>query len=300
MSRTVSFISLGLLCLVWGSTWPIIKIGLEAVPPFLAAGVRFLIAGIVLFGLSWLQGVRLPKTFRAHFGLLCIGVGIGLSYGAVYWGQQYIPAGLSAVLFATNPLFVMLLAHVAVDSEAITWRKFVGVLLGFFGVVFIFQDDLQLPNRLNVIGAAVTLISPFVVSLSNVGIKKWGYHFHPYNLTALPMTYAAALLLVVSFWSENVTHVSWTPAAVSSVLYLSIVGSVFGFVIFYSLLKKFPVSTLSFASYVFPVVALALGYVLLGETLEMQTLVGGATILVGIIVATRGGNSSYQQTLGND
>lgn len=113
MSRTVSFISLGLLCLVWGSTWPIIKIGLEAVPPFLAAGVRFLIAGIVLFGLSWLQGVRLPKTFRAHFGLLCIGVGIGLSYGAVYWGQQYIPAGLSAVLFATNPLFVMLLAHVA-------------------------------------------------------------------------------------------------------------------------------------------------------------------------------------------
>lgn len=300
MSRTVSFISLGLLCLVWGSTWPIIKIGLEAVPPFLAAGVRFLIAGIVLFGLSWLQGVRLPKTFRAHFGLLCIGVGIGLSYGAVYWGQQYIPAGLSAVLFATNPLFVMLLAHVAVDSEAITWRKFVGVLLGFFGVVFIFQDDLQLPNRLNVIGAAVTLISPFVVSLSNVGIKKWGYQFHPYNLTALPMTYAAALLLVVSFLSENVTQVCWTPTAVSSVLYLSIVGSVFGFVIFYSLLKKFPVSTLSFASYVFPVVALALGYVLLGETLEMQTLVGGATILVGIIIATRGGNSSYQQTLGND
>ena len=300
MSRTVSFISLGLLCLVWGSTWPIIKIGLEAIPPFLAAGVRFLIAGIVLFGLSWVQGVRQPRTFRAHFGLLGLGFGLGFSYGAVYWGQQYIPAGLSAVLFATNPLFVMLLAHVAVDSESITWRKFVGVLFGFFGVVFIFQDDIQLPNRINVIGAAVTLISPFVVSLSNVGIKKWGYHFHPYNLTALPMTYAAALLLVVSFWSENVAHVSWTPAAVSSVLYLSIVGSVFGFVIFYSLLKKFPVSTLSFVFYVSPVAALALGYVLLGETLEMQALVGGAAILVGIIVATRGGNSNYQQTLRND
>ena len=288
MSRPISFLLIVVLCVIWGSTWPIIKIGFDALPPFLSAGSRFLVSGIVLFGLSWLQGGRLPRSGRAHLGLLGHGiVGIGLSYGVVYWGEQYIPAGLSAVLFATNPLFVLLLAHFVLASEPITLRKLLGVTLGFVGVLFIFKDELQLPDRMSEVAAAVTLVSPFVAAISVVGIKRWGQHLHPYNLTALPMTYAAGALLVVSVLTEDLSTVRWTGTAIGTVLYLALFGSVAAFVIFYTLLKQFAVSTLVFITYVFPVVAIALGYILLGETIELQSLIGTGIIMVGIVVATR-------------
>ncbi|MAM84737.1 MAG: hypothetical protein CL489_16310 [Acidobacteria bacterium] len=300
-SRPVAFLLIGVLCFIWGSTWPIIKIGLDVLPPFLGAGFRFLVAAIVLFGLSWLQKVRLPRSRWAHLGLLGHGVfGIGLSYGVVYWGEQYIPAGLSAVLFATNPLFVMLLAHLMLASEPMTLRKLVGVVLGFLGVLLIFKDGLQLPDRTSELAAAVTLVSPFVAALSNVGIKRWGQHLHPYNLTALPMTYAAAGLLVVSVLTEDVANVPWTGTAVGSVMYLALVGSVAAFVIFYTLLKQFTVSTLAFITYVFPIVAIVLGYLLLGETMEMQSLAGATIIAIGIIVATRPYSSRPLRTVRMD
>ena len=205
----------------------------------------------------------------------------------MYWGEQYIPAGLSAVLFATNPLFVLLLAHFVLASEPITLRKLLGVTLGFVGVLFIFKDELQLPDRMSEVAAAVTLVSPFVAAISVVGIKRWGQHLHPYNLTALPMTYAAGALLVVSVLTEDLSTVRWTGTAIGTVLYLALFGSVAAFVIFYTLLKQFAVSTLVFITYVFPVVAIALGYILLGETIELQSLIGTGIIMVGIVVATR-------------
>ena len=135
--------------------------------------------------------------------------------------------------------------------------------------------------------AAVTLVSPFVAAISVVGIKRWGQRLHPYNLTALPMTYAAGALLVVSVLTEDLSAVRWTGTAIGTVLYLALFGSVAAFVIFYTLLKQFAVSTLVFITYVFPVVAIALGYILLGETIELQSLIGTGIIMVGIVLATR-------------
>ena len=137
------------------------------------------------------------------------------------------------------------------------------------------------------VAAAVTLVSPFVAAISVVGIKRWGQHLHPYNLTALPMTYAAGALLVVSVLTEDLSTVRWTGTAIGTVLYLALFGSVAAFVIFYTLLKQFAGSTLVFITYVFPVVAIALGYILLGETIELQSLIGTGIIMVGIVVATR-------------
>ena len=101
------------------------------------------------------------------------------------------------------------------------------------------------------------------------------------------MTYAAGALLVVSVLTEDLSTVRWTGTAIGTVLYLALFGSVAAFVIFYTLLKQFAVSTLVFITYVFPVVAIALGYILLGETIELQSLIGTGIIMAGIVVATR-------------
>ena len=287
MSVSVRLALVVALCLIWGSTWPVIKIGLETLPPFHGAGFRFALAAAVLFGLSWAQGVAMPRRIRTHLALLAHGlIGIGLSYGAVYWGEQHIPSGLSAVLFATNPFFVMLLAHLAVAGERVTSRRLVGMVVGFAGVALIFRDDLQMAHPLAVTPAGVTLLSPLAAAVSNVAIKRWGGHLHPYTLTALPMTYASVGLFVASWMTEDTTSVAWTATAVGSVVYLAVVGSVAAFVTYYTLLKHVAVSTLAFVTYTFPVAALILGYLLLGETLAAQALVGAGVVVVGIAVAT--------------
>ena len=182
------------LCFIWGSTWLVIKVSLEVVPPFYGAALRFALAAIILFLLARMRGVAPPRSMKGHLGLLAVGVGLGLSYAAVYWGEQYITSGLSAVLFATHPLFVMVFAHLLISAEPITGRKALGGALGFAGVVLIFQADLQFTHPLGVIGALVTLASPLLAASSNVCIKRWAHHIHPYNLTAFPMGYAALLL----------------------------------------------------------------------------------------------------------
>jgi drug/metabolite transporter (DMT)-like permease len=282
--RTLMLIA---LCIIWGSTWLVIKVGLEVLPPFLGAALRFGVASIVLFGLALVRGVPFPTTPRTHLGLLGVGlVGIGLSYGVVYWGEQYIPSGLSAVLFATHPLFVMGIAHVAIAAEPITPRKAFGAVISFVGVVLIFRTDLQFTHPLGLIAAFVTLLSPIAAASSNVAIKRWGHHIHPYNLTAFPMGYATIFLGTASVMTEDLSAVAWSWTGALSVLYLALFGSVAAFVMLYTLLKQVPVSLLALISYAFPVVAVALGFLILGETLEPQAIAGALAIVAGIATAT--------------
>lgn len=277
------------LCLIWGSTWLVIKVGLEELPPFLSAGLRFTIASIVLFAVARLRGVRTPSGWPVHIGLLAIGLfGFGLSYGSVYWSEQYLTSGLTAVLFATQPFAVMAMAHVAVPGERMTLLKALGVGLGFLGTLLIFGGDLDATHPRALTAAAVVLLSPAASAASNVGIKRWGPHLHPFHLTALPMAYGAAALLAISFGTEDLSNVNLaTPVAVGSILYLAILGSVVAFLIYYSLLLQVPVTTLALVTYVYPVVAVGLGYLVLGETLGGRVLAGTLLILVGIAVATR-------------
>ena len=153
--------------------------------------------------------------------------------------------------------------------------------------MLIFQTDLQFSHPLGVVAALVTLLSPLAAAASNVCIKRWAHHIHPYNLTAFPMGYAALLLLSVSWATEDISAVTWTTGAVASIVYLAVFGSVAAFVMLYTLLKEVQVSLLALVSYAFPVVAVGLGFVILGETFEPQALVGAGAIVAGVAVATR-------------
>lgn len=277
------------LCVIWGSTWLAIKFAIDGVPPFLAAGVRFAIAAAVLGGLSAARGVPFPRGARLHAGLFALGLTtFVVSYGAVYWGEQFIPSGLSAVLFSTYPLFVLLLAHAAVAGEPITARRAAGMAIGFLGVVLIFRSDLSVEHPRAVAGAAATMISPVASAFASVGVKRWGRELHPYVLTTLPMTYGALGLLAASALLEPWDAVHWSAGAGLATIYLALFGSVIAFVTYYRVLKEVAVSSLALMAYVFPVVALALGWLVLGETLSGDALAGALAIVVGIALATAG------------
>jgi len=278
---------LAALCLIWGSTWLAIKIGLEDVPPFLGAAIRFAIASTILFTLSRLQRVPFPRSRRAHLGLLALGLNsFAMSYGVVYWAEQILPSGLTAVLFATHPLLVLVLAHLVIESERITMRRAAGVVLGFAGVVFVFRSDLGVADPRAGFAMLVLMLSPLAAATSNVAIKRWGARMHVYNLTTLPMAYGSVVLFLISFLTEDPAAARWTPSAVGSILFLAVCGSVIAFVVFYSLLKRVAVSSLALISYIFPVVAVALGWVVLGERLDPIAGVGTAAVVLGIAIAT--------------
>jgi drug/metabolite transporter (DMT)-like permease len=277
----------GLLAFIWGSTWLVIKVGLADLPPFLAAGLRFALAAGVLAVVARTRRIPFPRDRREH--VLLLGVGTTMfwaSYGIVYWAEQYIPSGLTAVLFATHPFFTLILAHLILATERVTARKALGVAIGFLGVLLVFRGNLTLDHPRGATAAMVLLLSPLASAMGNVTVKRWGTHLHPFQLSILPMAYGAAALLASSLAVERGARVEWSPVAMGSVLYLAILGSVVAFVGYYTLLREVAVTTLNLMSYVYPVVAVVLGYLILGEVLDRLALAGATFVLAGIAVAT--------------
>ena len=139
------------LTLIWGSTWAVIRLGLEGIPPLTGVALRFAIAGAILLALVPRLGVRFTWS-REELGLWAMNglLSFSASYTIVYWAEQHIPSGLAALLFATYPLFVAVLAHFFLPGERLGWSSAVGILLGFAGVGVIFSDDLHLLGGANV------------------------------------------------------------------------------------------------------------------------------------------------------
>ena len=275
-----------LLCLIWGSTWMAIKIGLEDSPPFLSAGLRFVIAGAILVLI--IKGKRLSLSFEPRVWRLMVltGVLIGLGYGAVYWGEKRIPSGLTAVLFATLPLFVAIFSHLAIRDEKLNFTKVAGILIGFGGVVLIFYDNLTVETT-KWLGYTSLLFSSAVMAAGSVLVKRDLTHVNPMVLTGVQMAIAAVLLLFIGAIRESVRDFLVTPNSMGALLYLSIIGTVIAFVIYYWLMQRIQVTRVSLIVLITPLVAIFLGWSLLGEGLNIKMIAGSVLVLGGVTIALR-------------
>ncbi len=273
-----------ILCGIWGSTWLFIKLGLADLPPITFAGVRFVIACAILFPLVWLRRLPLPKT-RADWILLA-GTGVlsfSLNYGLVFWAEQYITSGLAALLQAMLPAFGLILAHIHVPTERMTWVKIAGVLLGVCGVGVVFSNQLALSGRQALAGCVAMVLSAFFAAYSNVLVKTRGKNLNPAVLAAYQMFFGLIPLLLYGITLEgNPFRFRWTAIAVLCLLYLAVIGSVVAFLLYYWLIQHMDVTKTMLISLVTPVVAVILGMLVLDEQLSWRTLVGGAMIIAGI------------------
>jgi len=277
-----------LLCLIWGTTWAAIKIGLEGVPPFTGAALRFALAAAILFALGLARGIRFGRS-RVERRLWVVNglMGFAVSYGVVYWAEQWIPSGLASVLFATYPLMVAILGHFILPEERIGLVEAFAILVGFGGVGVIFSEDLTaLGGQRVALGAAVMLLSPIAAAVSSVSIKRWGGGIDPASLSAPPMTIAAALLGSAAWGFERERAVVWDGAAVGALLYLAVMGSVVTFSLYYWLLARIPAKRMALIAYLIPVVAVIIG-TLRGEQLTPRVLTGAALVIGAVALATR-------------
>jgi drug/metabolite transporter (DMT)-like permease len=282
------------LCFVWGSTWLAIKVGLEYLPPFLFAGMRFGTATISLLLIMRLLHARMPRDRSSWALMLFLGAfQITLPYGLVFWGEQYISSGLSAVLFATLPFFVSIFAHF-VAGERLTKLKLVGVVASFVGLVVIFWRDIiafqSAVNQLSLFGSLAVVGSAMSGGLGNVVAKRNAERIDPASNVFVQMLIGALVLSFIGAGTETSAAMHFTITATMMILYLGVVGSALGFVGLYWLLRKMTATNVSLITFVNPIVALLLGWLVLGEVPDPNIGIGAVLILAGVYFAARSGS----------
>lgn len=271
-----------LICLIWGSTWVAIKVGLVGVPPFLGAGLRFLIATAIVGAVLAVRRKRLALTRDDKICIVSLGVLIfWLDYAAVYWAEVYISSGLTAVLFSTMPLITALLSAYWTRTETLTGRKLAGIVIGVAGTALLFWPQERL-GVMQALGMLSTLVGSTCAAVNLVVMKKHGQHSDPFVLNFLGMGFGAVCLLLMSAVLERNAAVVWTRSNVLALLYLAIFGSVVAFSAYYYLIKRMDATIVSLTTLIIPIVALALGRAFLGETVTQMAVAGIVTILAGV------------------
>jgi drug/metabolite transporter (DMT)-like permease len=280
----MTFLAIVLMCIIWGLTWVAIKIGLEDLPPLLSAGVRFVLACALLWPVVLLRRPPLPKNWRETQTILVPGFFIyGINYALVYWGEQYIGAGLAAILFASLPFLVALFAHYMLPDEKMTLVKLGGLICGFVGIVLVFYGGLSFGPE-SYLGMLALLGSSLAAAYANILVKRDLHETDPTLATALQMSLGAVLLLGFGTLTERWKNFHVTPAAIGTLLYLSIFGSAVAFSLYFWALKKTEATKLSLIAFVTPLVALVGGKLILDEPITGRLAAGSIFVLAGILI----------------
>jgi drug/metabolite transporter (DMT)-like permease len=272
------------LCGVWSSTWIFIKLGLNDLPPISFAALRFLVSAVVLGLILAARHIQIPRTRK--FWALAGATGLFqffINYGLLFWGEQYISSGLAAVLQTTIPAFGLILAQIYLPDERITLLKAIGLILGTAGVAAIFYEQLKISGWLSLAGCAAVVVGAFFAAYASILTKAFGGNTNSSALLTVQMLFGLVPLTFIGLASEgNPFAFRWTLIAVFSVLYLALIGSVVAFWLYYWLLKNMEATKAMLIALVTPFIAVIIGNVSLGESLERQTLVGGVLILLSV------------------
>jgi len=262
-----------------------LKLGLWSLPPFLAAGIRFFAAFLFLSFFAIFKKLKFPHGLKSHLFF----VGFGLvnftgGYVFVYWGQQYIGSGLASVLFSVMPFFTLFLSIWFLPEDKISLKKFFGVLIGFFGVLTIFWDQLDFLDQhpLAIYGMIAVLVGPLFASIGTIIAKKVGKTMHPIVFVTLPMLYTSISFFVLSVLFEQTRNPVFDFNAIFSIVYLSLFGTAIAFVIYYWMLKNTSAVMMSMITFVTPPLALFWGWLLMGEHISIFLIIGMILIFIGI------------------
>lgn len=280
-----------ILCFIWGFTWLAIKVSLEGLPPYLGAGVRFASALIVLFLYNLRKRISLRISLK-EFRLLAVSgfLVYTVDYGLIYWGEQYINAGVAAIFFATFPLFTSLFTNVIFRHEPFRSHKFIGLLVGFVGILVVFYDQLASTHfsRWVLLGSSAVIVGAACGALALVIVKKYLPEMVPLKLTFHQLWIGAVSLLLIGIVFEDMGAVHLNTRIITAVLYLGVAGSAFAFVLWYRLLQQMSAITLSLIIYITPLVALIGDYFVFEEIVPVRSFIGMIVVFFGIGLTQRG------------
>jgi len=285
-----TLVAFAIVYFVWGSTFLAIRVGVREVPPFLLAGLRFLVAGILLFVWTLSKGTSYPtrrEWAAASFVAVLIFV---LDYGLLFWSEQRVPSGLASVMMATIPVFMGLLEIIFLRTQQLTLRLTVALIVGICGVAVLMNPSAAFGEKpIDGMGAAALLIASLSWSTATILTRKLPLPNAKAMSSAAQMLAGGVMLLLVStilgechgFDVGAVSPIAWFALA-----YLIVAGSIIAFTAYVWLIHHESPTKVGTYAYVNPVVAVVIGYFLGGEVVGIRTLVGTLLVLVSVVVIT--------------
>lgn len=285
-----TLLAFAIIYLVWGSTFLAIRIGVEEVPPFLLAALRFLAAGIVLYVWMLVHGERSPSG-RQWSSILIIALLIFvLDYGLVFWAEQRVPSGLTAVMLATIPAFMALSEIVFLRTQRLTLRLALALFIGLAGVAVLMSRSLNLGGApIDTAGAIALIVGSISWSVASALSRKLPLPESKVMSSGAQMLAGGILLALTSvalgelprFHPTTVSGAAWL-----SLLYLIVAGSIIAFTAYVWLIHHHSPTKVGTYAYVNPVLAVLLGYFFAGESLGLRTVLGTLFVLISVVVIT--------------
>lgn len=275
---------------VWGSTFLAIRVGVREVPPFLLAGIRFVVAGGVLYGWMRLKGTPAPTRREWRSAILLAVMIFVFDYGLLFWAEQRVPSGVAAVMMATIPVFMALSEILIMKTQRLTARLVIASVLGVGGVVVLVNPSARFgDSAVNPVGAVALLVGAASWSAASALSRKLDLPPAKGMSSGAQMLAGGVLLTVAAgllgefrgFHIEAVSAKAWLCLA-----YLIIAGSIIGFTVYVWLIHHESPTKVGTYAYVNPVVAVILGYLFGGEGLGTRTIFGTALVLVSVVVIT--------------
>jgi len=274
------------ICLLWGSTWLAIKVGLKSLTPFISSGARFIVAAFFFFIIIKVRGIKVQTDKLAVKLYLIMGFfSFAIPFGLVYWGQRFIPSGLASILFAVYPFFVIIFTKLFFKEEEVTANKIIGSIIGFSGIIVIFSDSLQIQTGIAFLGYLAVISSAIMQAFVAVLLKRFGKKLNPVSMNLFPVLIAGLLLTLTGLLTEDTSKIKIDSNAVASVLYLATFGTIATFSTYYWLMKKISVVLLAISAFITPIVSVFLGWLILDEKLSLQEIMGSILVLIGILIA---------------
>ena len=278
-----------LLTVVWGTTWAAIRISLEAIPPVTGVAIRFALAGLILVAIGHFRGVRFGTSgLERRLWVVNAATTFAGSYGIVYWGEQWVPSGLAAILFATLPLWVVILGHYFLPGERRGWGRLAGVLFGFAGIALLFSEDFAKFGGPKVFFASlVFLLAPLLSALGSLAVKRWGGAVSPFSIAGVPMLLTGGAMGLLALVVERHRPILATPGPWLATLYLALFGSALTFSLYFWLLARRSAVVASLIAYTVPICAVLIGWLVFQEPVTWRLLAGGGVILLGVAATLR-------------
>ena len=289
-SRATVVLSFFAIYVIWGSTYLAIRYAVETIPPLYAAGIRHLISGSIL--LLWCLAKRLKPTAAQIRSSVVIGILFFLiGHGSLHWAELRVPSGLASLLVATEPIMVFFLAAFAAKRWQFNWMLLTGVFLGLAGVAMLVWRTILTLGPGMLLSSVMVLVGAFSWSAGIVYSRRSNLSGHPLLLSALSSLSGAVLLLLAAtiggewrgFFLSSITTRSWEALA-----YLIIFGSVLTFSAYNWLLERYSPTLVATHTYVNPIVAVLLGWMLAGERVTLNAGLAAAMVIGAVVLVDRG------------
>ncbi|MFQ5637166.1 MAG: EamA family transporter [bacterium] len=282
----------GAVCLFWGTTYLAIRIGVEVLPPALFAGIRFLIAGVFFVPALLLQGYRLPPRKELLDMSIVAVLLLVVANGIVVWAEQWIPSSLAALIVATLPFWMVGIESLLPSGEALSAKKIFGILIGFLGLVLLIWPDLHGsidPAYLK--GVAIILLAPLAWGAGSIYSKYRRIKTRPLMAAATQMLIAGLILTGIGLFNGEAARFHPSFQGFAAIVYLIVFGSIVGYGSYIYALSHLPASMVSTYAFINPVIAVLLGWLILGERLDWLVIAATGIILLGVLLVKTSSSS---------